>query len=67
MRFRPHQSWQFDQETINQHFRMHQQRQRNEQLILCSDGIYRPESMVKEFEESVKHLPMVITNVTITL
>jgi hypothetical protein len=67
MRFRPHQNWQFDQETIRNHFHMHQQQQKREELILCSDGVYRPEGMVKEFEESVKHLPMVITNVTVTL
>ena len=57
--FRPHQSWGFDTESLRQHFEQHQQK--HEELILCSDGIYRPESMVEEFESSViRNLPMII-------
>ena len=60
--FRPHQNWEFDPETIRMHFQQgQQQQQRLEQLILCSDEVYRPESMVAEFESSViRNLPMII-------
>jgi hypothetical protein len=58
--FRPHQNWQFDPNDIRMHF--HQQgQQKYEELLLCSDGVYRPESMVEEFESSViRNLPMII-------
>ena len=58
--FRPHPGgfgFEIDPETIRQHF---EQRQKCEELIKCSDGVYRPESMVEEFENSVPKLPMVI-------